>query len=54
MIRSSPPHFMRLEQTNSFDMNVGGAEFNVAADLARLNVTSAWVANGRRNMLIAP
>lgn len=43
MLGLSPPDFKRLEQTNSLDMNAGGAEFNVAADLARLNVSSAWI-----------
>ncbi len=28
MIRLSPPHFQRLEQANSLDVNVGGAELN--------------------------
>jgi 2-dehydro-3-deoxygluconokinase len=26
MIRLSPPHFQRLEQTRSLDLNVGGAD----------------------------
>lgn len=43
MLRLSPPDFKRIEQTNSLDMSAGGAEFNAAVDLARLNVNSAWV-----------
>ncbi|MCX6100485.1 MAG: sugar kinase, partial [Candidatus Bipolaricaulota bacterium] len=30
MIRLSPPHFQRLEQTTSLDVQIGGAELNVA------------------------
>ena len=30
MLRLSPPGFLRLSQTNSFDINYGGGESNVA------------------------
>src|ERR1035437_3172412 len=30
MIRLSPPHFQRLEQTSTLDVQVGGGELNVA------------------------
>ena len=43
MIRLAPPAFQRLEQTNSLCMTVGGSELNLAADLARLDIESAWV-----------
>lgn len=43
MIRLTPPSFQRLEQTNSLCMTVGGSELNVATDLARLGIDSAWV-----------
>lgn len=43
MIRFSPPDFKRIEQAESLNMNAGGAEWNVAVDLARLNVSSCWV-----------
>jgi 2-dehydro-3-deoxygluconokinase len=43
MIRLSPPHFQRLEQARSLDLQVGGAEFNVAVDAARLGLKTAWV-----------
>lgn len=43
MIRLVPPAFQRLEQTDSLSMTVGGSELNVAADLARLGLDSAWV-----------
>ena len=43
MIRLYPPDFKRLEQTESLNLSVGGAEWNVAVDLARLNVGSSWV-----------
>jgi 2-dehydro-3-deoxygluconokinase len=43
MLRLSPPHFERLEQTQSFDCRPGGAELNVAVACARLGLKSAWV-----------
>ncbi len=43
MIRFSPPDFKRLEQTTTLDLNIGGAELNVAVGVARLGMKSAWV-----------
>ena len=43
MIRLSPPHFRRLEQTTTLDVAVGGAELNVAVGVSRLGLSSAWV-----------
>lgn len=43
MIRLSPPHFQRLEQATSFDVNVGGAELNVAVSAQRLGLRCAYV-----------
>jgi len=43
MLRLSPPDTHRLEQTTSFDANVGGGELNVAVGVARLGLSSAWV-----------
>jgi 2-dehydro-3-deoxygluconokinase len=43
MIRLSPPDFKRLEQTTSLDLNIGGAELNVAVGVSRLGLKSAWV-----------
>ena len=43
MIRLSPPNFKRIEQAESLNMSVGGAEWNAAVDLARLNISSGWV-----------
>lgn len=51
MIRLSPPHFQRLEQATSLDLNVGGGELNVAAGLSHLGLTSAWVSRLPRNVL---
>ncbi len=51
MIRLSPPHFGRLEQTNQLDVNIGGAEWNVAGDLSRLGVSTAWVSRLTDNAL---
>ncbi len=43
MVRLSPPGNLRLEQTTSLDVAVGGAELNVAAGAARLGLKTAWV-----------
>ncbi len=43
MIRLSPPHFMRLEQTHSLDVHVGGSELNIAIGVSRLGLRAAWV-----------
>jgi 2-dehydro-3-deoxygluconokinase len=43
MVRLSPPNFLRLEQAQSFDVRVGGAELNTAVGLARLGWSTAWV-----------
>lgn len=43
MIRLSPPLFRRLEQANTLDVAVGGAELNVAVGVSRLGLSSAWV-----------
>jgi len=43
MLRLSPPHFARLEQTHSLDVEIGGSELNVAVGVSRLGMSSAWV-----------
>src|SRR5437763_15743253 len=43
MVRLAPPHFQRLEQARSFDVEVGGAELNTAVGLVRLGRSAAWV-----------
>jgi len=43
MVRLSPPGHMRLEQADRLEMTVGGAEWNVAVNAARLGLRSAWV-----------
>lgn len=51
MIRLVPPHFQRLEQTTSLDVQIGGGELNVAVGVARLGLKSAWVSRLPRNAL---
>lgn len=51
MIRLSPPGHLRLEQTSTLNMSVGGAELNVAAGVARLGLKSAWVSRLPSNPL---
>ena len=43
MIRLASPGHMRLEQARSLDVSVGGAEFNVAVNAARLGHKTAWI-----------
>jgi 2-dehydro-3-deoxygluconokinase len=51
MLRLSPPNFLRLEQAQSLDLRVGGAELNTAVGLARLGRSSAWVSRLPANPL---
>ncbi len=51
MIRLVPPHFERLEQTHSLDVQVGGGELNVAVGASRLGMRSAWVSRLPKNAL---
>ncbi len=43
MIRFSPKTGIRLEQARQLDVEIGGAESNVAVALARLGVASGWI-----------
>ena len=43
MVRLTSPDNMRLEQTSTLYMNVGGAELNVAVNGSRLGLHTAWV-----------
>lgn len=43
MIRLAPPHFERLEQATSLELQVGGGELNVAVGARRLGLESGWV-----------
>src|SRR5205814_8874995 len=50
-IRLSPPNSRRLEQADSLDLQVGGAELNTAVGVARLGRSSAWVSRLTDNPL---
>src|SRR5215210_5031905 len=43
MVRLAPPHFQRLEQARSLDVEIGGAELNTAVGVTRLGRSAAWV-----------
>jgi 2-dehydro-3-deoxygluconokinase len=51
MVRLTPPHFRRLEQTYSLDVEIGGAELNTAVGLARLGRIVGWVSRLTDNPL---
>jgi len=42
MMRLTPPNMLRIEQTLSFDIYVGGTESNTAVGLSRLGMNVAW------------
>ncbi len=43
MVRLAPPHFQRLEQARTYDVEIGGAELNTAVGLVRLGRSVEWV-----------
>jgi 2-dehydro-3-deoxygluconokinase len=51
MLRLSPPHFGRLEQAHSLDVEIGGSELNVAVGLSRLGMSTAWISKLPPNAL---
>lgn len=51
MLRLSPPHFGRLEQSHALDVEIGGSEVNVAVGLSRLGMAAAWVSKLPNNSL---
>jgi 2-dehydro-3-deoxygluconokinase len=51
MLRLSPPDFQRLEQATSLNVSVGGSELTVAAGVARLGLSAAWVSRLPDNAL---
>ena len=51
MLRLAPPHFQRLEQTATLDVQIGGGELNVAVGATRLGLKSVWVSRLPRNPL---
>ncbi len=51
MIRLAPPHYKRLEQTDSLDLEIGGAELNTAVGLAKLGRPVSWLSRLTDNAL---
>lgn len=51
MIRLAPPHFARLEQAATLDVQIGGGELNVAVGVGRLGLKSTWVSRLPNNPL---
>ncbi len=43
MLRFTPPYGLRIEQTLSLDIAVGGAELNVAVAMSRIGGRTAWL-----------
>ncbi|REL37652.1 sugar kinase [Rhodohalobacter sp. SW132] len=51
MMRLSPPGFQRFSQADTFDINFGGSEANVAVSLAQLGIPSSFVTRLPENTL---
>lgn len=51
MLRLSPPKYQRLRKTSSLDIFPCGAQFNIAANMANLGKTSAFLTKLPRNEL---
>jgi 2-dehydro-3-deoxygluconokinase len=51
MMRLSPPGQLRIEQTNVFEIEIGGTESNMAVALARLGLKVAWISRLPTNAL---
>lgn len=51
MIRLAPPNFERLSQAVSLDIQIGGAESNVAIALSKLGFRTAWLSRLPQNAL---
>lgn len=43
MLRLTPPLLLRLEQTKTFDIEIGGSESNLSVGLVRLGMRVAWL-----------
>lgn len=51
LMRLSPPNHFRIAQTNTFDVQFGGAEYNVAASLAHFGLKPTFVSRIPNNKL---
>jgi 2-dehydro-3-deoxygluconokinase len=51
MLRFTPPDLKRLEQTTSFNLEIGGSESNLAIGLARLGLKVLWLSRLTNNAL---
>ncbi|MBE7554955.1 MAG: sugar kinase [Anaerolineales bacterium] len=51
MLRFTPPDLKRLEQTTSFNLEIGGSESNLAIGLARLGLKVLWLSRLTHNPL---
>src|SRR5437763_5202215 len=51
MVRLTPPDSLRLEQTVTLNVDVGGAELNVLVGLSRLGLNTAWLSKLPDNAL---
>lgn len=51
LLRLTPPKYLRINQTNSFDVAYGGSEANVAASLSYLGISSRFLTALPKNQI---
>nr|WP_067293152.1 sugar kinase [Marinobacterium profundum] len=51
LLRLTPPHLERLDQSAGFDVQVGGCESNTLSAMARLGLNCAWLSRLPENAL---
>ncbi len=51
MLRFTPPLLRRIEQTQTFDLEIGGSESNTSVGLARMGMRVAWLSRLTDNPL---
>jgi 2-dehydro-3-deoxygluconokinase len=51
MMRLNPPGHLRIEQTNVFEIEIGGTESNMAVSMVRLGLKVAWLSRLPANAL---
>lgn len=43
LLRLTPPHYQRFEQTKALEMHIGGSELNTAVGLSRMGMRVRWL-----------
>jgi 2-dehydro-3-deoxygluconokinase len=51
LLRLTPPHYQRFEQTKALEMHIGGSELNTAIGLARMGMAVRWFSRLTDNLI---